>query len=227
MDGSQSSVPSEGDGEEAENLSWKAPARATSRACAAVFAEILCKECDEDDLDVHHNRSRTAPARYKPEDFWRRELPAEAKDSATQLHRAAARECERTAAWETIKLNSFTEGRRQTDELVASLREKILATASELKAVKEMRAKEAAEASAYKRKAEAMKRQKTLTEFFTRPQTDGVRSRGNSDAALGQGYTDRNIKSKTFSHHVTEVEECIIALANGDASKQLQLAAQR
>lgn len=44
---------------------------------------------------------------------------------------------------------------------------------------------------------------------------------------LGEGYTERNVSSKTFSHHVVSIIENrrIIELAHGDPLKQLQLAA--
>ena len=41
---------------------------------------------------------------------------------------------------------------------------------------------------------------------------------------LGAGYSQRNLESKTFSHHVSAIELNIIKLSGGDPLKQLQLA---
>lgn len=74
-----------------------------------------------------------------------------------------------------------------------------------------------------RRQAESKKRQKLIDTFFSRSQPGG-QARAPPDQ-LGQGYTDRNITSKTFAHHVTTIENRIIELSNGDALKLLQLAA--
>lgn len=167
-------------------------------------------------------RERKQPRRFEPEEFWRRELPEVAKDSGTQLERAAARAKQRGDELEAMQAEWLKKGRAHAEELVSVIQSKLEKTASDLVAEKAARKKEAAAAFAYRRQQEANNRQKAITHFFM-PQ--GIRPCEAPAASLGEGYTERNVSSKTFSHHVTIIEKRILELSHGDPLKQLQLAA--
>lgn len=190
---------------------------------------IACEDCVAEtyadvELIFTTSRMRAPPMRYTPFDFWRRELPPEPKDRGTQLARAASRNREKEEWLKQIKADSYHEGLRSADELVKQIKEKLQETACELKTVKDARKREAHMASEYKRKVEASKRQKSLTDFFASPLPHDARPRAPPEV-LGEGYTERNISSKTFSHHVAAIEGRIIEMSHGDPLKQLQLAA--
>lgn len=170
---------------------------------------------------LREERRREAPSRFKPEEFWRRELPQVAKDRGTQLERTLQIAKQRSVELAAMQAAWLQKGKEHAEDLVKEISSKLLNTAKELACVKEARKAEAAAALAYKRQTEAAKRQKAITQFFM-PQDGRPRP---APEALGEGYTDRNITSKTFSHHVTDVEVRIIELSRGDPLKQLQLAA--
>lgn len=152
----------------------------TREACA--LTAQTCEECaiDATNDELENDsllRTRKAPMRFEPEEFWRRELPHEPKDSGTQLERAALRNRERELWIKHIQTKSYDQGLRSADELVKEIREKLKVAAAELATLKEARKKEAAIASEYKRKVEASKRQKTLNDFFAHPLPHDARPR--------------------------------------------------
>lgn len=170
-------------------------------------------------------RARRVTQRYEPEKFWRPELSRIATDRReVQLQKKAQAAQERDQELESLKTAWYQQGTRYADEIIEQIRERLVCTAKELAAEKQARKKEAEAAAAAKRKAEAAKRQKTLHAFFSRPLDHEARPRAPPEQ-LGEGYTERNIISKTFAHHVTAIESRIIEVAGDDALKQLQLAA--
>ena len=159
-------------------------------------------------------RESKQPMRYEPNDFWRCEVPAEAREMRTQLQRTAELRAERKKAVDVL----LAEWLQAAHLVVMELKRRLTHLSDELG--KSRQACKHAESAL--RKEECQKRQKTLKMFFTMEQPK-TQPRG-PPAELGQGYTARNITSRTFAHHVTAIETSIIELSNGDPLKQLQLA---
>lgn len=170
-----------------------------------------------------------APARYAPNDFWRREIPAEAKRMQVQVARQEEAQLQRKREEEArlaeAHAEGLAEGQQRCDFIVKDIQARMEKMAMEQMKLKSDCRAAIAKAKALERKAEGGKRQKTLHSFFNNtPAINNVRPRTVPEE-LGQGYTERNITSKTFAHHVTAIEDHIIELSRGDPLKQLQLAA--
>lgn len=151
---------------------------------------------------------------------WRtakRVLPGVPKRMGTQLARTEELVAERKVH---LQARVQEEAERLADDIVQSTREKLTLLQKELSSIR----LEAAKLRQRERQAQADKRQQTLHSFFGQPRGPEARPRAQPEE-LGQGYTDRNISSKTFSHHVLEIEQHIGVLSKGDALKELQLAA--
>lgn len=113
---------------------------------------------------------------------------------------------------------------RQADVIVQSIKERMEELWIRLRELKKKQQKEKHEAASYRRKVEVEKRQKTLKHFFANPLQHEARPRAEPER-LGEGYTERNISTGVFAHHVKAVEMQILALGKGDPFKELQLAA--
>ncbi|KAL1530483.1 hypothetical protein AB1Y20_001385 [Prymnesium parvum] len=112
-------------------------------------------------------RERRAPQVFRPDEFWRRAIPAVASSTSTQELRAS----EIVAAREKEILNArkagFQDGKLHSEGLVKEIRERLEQLASELTKSKEECRAAVRAASELRRKTEAEKRQKTLHFFFS------------------------------------------------------------
>lgn len=156
---------------------------------------------------------------YQVQD-WRTQkhvLPDVAVEKGTQRARTEQLAAERAVS---LKALVHEEAMRLADNVLADMKARLAAMHDELVATKA----NARRLQLQARQADATKRQSTLDSFLRQPQHAIAHARPPPEQ-LGVGYTTRNISSKTFSHHVTAIEEHILKLSHGDPLKQLQLAA--
>lgn len=170
--------------------------------------------------DQAQRRENKLPLRFAPPEFWRREQAPKAKEKEVQSRRTFELNRARRAEIDRARTEGIAHGLASADRIIAEVKTRLEATARDLaesrRAVAALRKTQ--------RQMEAAKRQKTITSFFARPLQHDARPRP-APEELGEGYTARNIMSKTFAHHVTAIEDRINELSQGDALKQLQLAA--
>ena len=162
-------------------------------------------------------RVRNAPTTYEAAAFWQRGLPEEAQRKGTQRQRTAQLDALRKMELQRTLQHAREEGHamavKQATTVIASARTRLMKMAEDLAVVKAARAKEAAEAQAYRRKMEASKRQKTLHAFFASPLQHEARPRARPEA-LGEGYTARNLTSGIFASTRSHRENGAIAFAD-------------
>lgn len=177
-----------------------------------------------DHAQRHSEREGKQPVRFAPTEFWRREQAHEAKEKAVQSQRTLELNQERRAEIDRARTEGIAHGLASADHIIAEMKKRLETTARDLAESKAACRRAVAASRKVQREMEAAKRQKTITSFFAKPLQHDARPRTTPEE-LGEGYTARNIVSKTFSHHVTAIEDRINELSQGDALKQLQLAA--
>ena len=114
-------------------------------------------------------RAQEQPVAFEPADFYRRELPYEAREKGTQRQRTAELASQREVELRHAREEGHCMASKQAAAVIALARTKLMKMAEDLAVVKAARAKESAEAQAYRCTVEASKRQRTLHAFFARP----------------------------------------------------------